>query len=256
MSLITCKDCGKEYSGLATLCPNCGRPTKTAGVKKMFFMFILPPLILVPLFMYSLFGDWGNLIDDLFPKKEYVVDVVKTSDCGELHDLYNKSRNKYLKLTGGKTYDDYITLQKEGAKTVTYAKNMVDAGCKVNSVQKYWGVVPLKLFTTKLTLDSFKVISSDDCSELAKAKTKTIDFMRALMDNRADRLEQDFYMDNSNFYDRRLYDLKCNPKKNYDNIKFGFNHSLTRVFSRKDSEMERIYMKRIMDYDRAKKAKQ
>ena len=41
MALVHCKECGKEISSQATICPNCGAKTETAKYKKKSILKVL-----------------------------------------------------------------------------------------------------------------------------------------------------------------------------------------------------------------------
>ncbi len=102
MALINCKECGKEMSENATICPNCGNPNTLTKEEKQeaikdkkensimliigtIFLIILIPILLKEFGVFDFIKDTGNLIDDTVD--DYIEQ--KERDIQLKKDLYN-----------------------------------------------------------------------------------------------------------------------------------------------------------------------
>jgi len=67
---VYCRECGKEISKKAKMCPNCGIETKKYYKK---------PKLLIVIIVVMLFGKFGNFFDKKEEKKEYIPKEIQKS---------------------------------------------------------------------------------------------------------------------------------------------------------------------------------
>jgi len=149
MALVTCKECGKEFSRSAKKCPNCGAKSQRAKIAQLVGIIAI---VILAVLLYSVFKDIGNSHSKQQAKTwqqaqpVYVLDIRPDSQksfekiCADSKAEYDKGTNDLQKSTarGNRT----IALRQQGLNSANNWIGTIEA-LSTNNDGK--GVISIKL---------------------------------------------------------------------------------------------------------------